>query len=89
MNYWPSIVEDNHVLHTFLSCNLSFPSLNPVTNLIMLTKDGSVLLLVSQNNFKTMTDVGCFKINTPHSQHYCVQLYFSVVINIDNYHSTP
>ena len=39
--YWPLIVEtnpDNHVLHTFLSCNLSFPSLSPDTN------DGPVLM---------------------------------------------
>ena len=45
--YWPSIVEtnpDNHVLHTFLSCNLSFHSLSPVTSLIMQTNDGPVLM---------------------------------------------
>ena len=44
--YWLSIVEsnlDNHVLHTFLSCNLSFPSLSPVTSLITPTNDGPVL----------------------------------------------
>ena len=35
--YWLSIVEthpDNHMLHTFLSCNLSFPSLSPVTSVV-------------------------------------------------------
>ena len=45
--YWPSIVEpnpDNHMLHTFLSCNLSFPSLSPVTSLITPTNDGLVLM---------------------------------------------
>ena len=45
--YWPSIVEtnpDNHVLHTFLSCNLSFPSLSPVTSLITPTNDGPILM---------------------------------------------
>ena len=45
--YWPLIVEmnpDNHVLHTFLSCNLSFPSLSPVTSLITPTNDGPVLM---------------------------------------------
>ena len=45
--YWLSIVEtnlDNHVLHTFLSCNLSFPSLSPVTSLITPTNDGPVLM---------------------------------------------
>ena len=35
---------DNHVLHTFLSCNLSFPSLSPVTSLITPTNDGPVLM---------------------------------------------
>ena len=34
---------DNHVLHTF-RCNLSFPSLSPVTSLIMPTNNGSVLM---------------------------------------------
>ena len=45
--YWLSIVEtnpDNHVLHTFLNCNLSFPSLSPVISLITPTNDGSVLM---------------------------------------------
>ena len=58
---------DNHVLHTFLSCNLSYPSLSPVTSLITLTNDCPVLmdlLLDSQKNFKTMPDVGCSKIIT-------------------------
>ena len=69
--YWPSIVEmnpDNHVLHTFLGCNLSFPSLSPVTSLITPTNDGPVLmdlLLASRNNFKTTPDVGYSKIITP------------------------
>ena len=71
--YWPSIVEtnlDNHVLHTFLSCNLSFPSLSPVTSLITPTNDSPVLmddilLLAGRNNFKTTPDVGCSKIIIP------------------------
>ena len=65
--YWPSIVEtnpDNHVLHTFLSCNLSFPSLSPVTSLITPANDGPVLMDF-RNNFKTTPDVGCSKIITP------------------------
>ena len=65
--YWPSIVEtnpDNHVLHTFLSCNLFFPSLSPVTSLITPANDGPVLMDF-RNNFKTTPDVGCFKIITP------------------------
>ena len=62
---------DNYVLHTFLSCNLFFPSLSPITNLIMPTKDGPVLidfiLLAGRKNFETTlwSDVGCSKINTP------------------------
>ena len=69
--YWLSIVEtnlDNHVLHTFLSCNLFFPSLSPVTSLITPTNDGPVLTdftLASRNNFKTTPDVRCSKIITP------------------------
>ena len=45
--YWLSIVEtnlDNHVLHTFLSCYLSFPSLSSVTSFITPTNDGPVLM---------------------------------------------
>ena len=64
MNYWPSIVGthlDNQVLHTFPSYNCSFPSLNPVTNLIMPTNNGSVLM---DWNFKTTPDFGCSKIIT-------------------------
>ena len=69
--YWLLTVEtnlDNHVLHTFLSCNLSFPSLSPVTSLITPTNDGSVLTdftLASRNNFKTTPDVGYSKFITP------------------------
>ena len=69
--YWLLTVKanlDNHVLHTFLSCNLSFPSLSPVTSLITTTNDGSVLTdftLAGQNNFKTTLDVGCSKIIIP------------------------
>ena len=47
MNYCPSIVgmhPDDHVLHTFLSYNLSFPSLSPVTSLIVPINDGPVLM---------------------------------------------
>ena len=35
---------DNHMIHTFLSCNLSFPSLSPVTSLIIPTNNGPVLM---------------------------------------------
>ena len=47
MNYWPWIVgmhSGNHMLYTFLSSNLSFPSLNLVTSLITPTNDGPVLM---------------------------------------------
>ena len=47
MNYWPPIVgmhPDDHMLHTFLSYNLSFPSLNPITSLITPTNNGTVLM---------------------------------------------
>ena len=72
MNYWPSIVEmhlDDHVLHTFLSYNLSFPSLSPVTSLITPSNDDPVLmdfaLLAGRKDFKTMPDIRCSKIITP------------------------
>ena len=45
--YWLSIVEtnlDNHMLHTFVRCNLSIPSLSPVTSLITPTNDSPVLI---------------------------------------------
>ena len=97
--YWLSIVEtnqDNHVFHIFLSYNLSFPSLSPVTSLIMPTNDGPVLtdfILAGWNNFKTMPDVGCSKIITPQSTSLCTTLYSNIVIDIDNYldtyHLTP
>ena len=70
MNFWPSVVEihpDNHVLHTFLSYNLSFPLLSPITSLIMPTNDGPILmdlLLAGRSNFKTTPDVRCSKIIT-------------------------
>ena len=37
---WTLIVGCIHVLQTFLSHNLSFPSLSPVTSLITPTNDG-------------------------------------------------
>ena len=69
--YWLSIVEtnlDNHVLHTFLSCNLSFPSLSPITNPITPTNNGPVFTDVTsagRNNFKITPDVRYSKIITP------------------------
>ena len=57
--YWLLIVEtnqDNHVLHTFLSFNLSFPSLSPVTSLITATNDSPILTdftLAGRSNFET------------------------------------
>ena len=70
MNYWPPIVgmhPDNHVLHTFLSFNLSFPSLNPVTSLITSTNNGKVFMnyTFGRNDFKLLPGVGCSKIITP------------------------
>ena len=47
MNFWPPIVgthPDNRVLHTFLSYNLSFSLLSPVTSFIMPTNNGPVLM---------------------------------------------
>ena len=98
-DYWPSIVEtnlDNHVLHTFLSCNLSFPSLSPVTSLITPTNDGPVLMdfpWAGQNSFKTAPDIDVPKLSPPQSTLLCTTLYSNVVIDIDNYldtyHLTP
>ena len=99
--YWLLIVEmnlDNHMLYTFLSCNLSFPSLSPVTSLITPTNDGPVLTnltltLTGRNNFKTTPDFGCSEIITPQSTLLCTTLYSNGVIDIDNYldtyHLTP
>ena len=95
--YWLSIVEtnlDNHVLHTFLSCNLSFPSLSLVTSLITPTSDYRVLTdfpLASQHtDFKTMPDVDVPKLSPPQSTLLCTSttLYSNVVIDIDNYQDT-
>ena len=92
--YWLSIVEtnlDNHMLHTFLSCNLSFPSLSPVISLITPKNNGPILMdftLAGRNNFKTTPDVGCSKIITPQSTLLCMILYSNVVIDIDNYLDT-
>ena len=69
--YWLLIVEtnlNNHELHTFLSCNTSFPSLSPITSFVTPTNDGPVLTdftLAGRNNFKTTPDVGCSKVITP------------------------
>ena len=70
-DYWPSIVDmyqDNHVLHKFLSCNLSFPSLSPVTSLIMPTNDGPVLMdfiFGRPEQFQNYAWHWCSKIITP------------------------
>ena len=47
INYWLPIVgmhPGDHIVHTFLSYSLSFPSLSPVTSLITPTNDGPVLM---------------------------------------------
>ena len=84
---------DNHVLYTFLSYNLSFPSLSPVTSLVMLTNDGpdlidQFLLLAGGNNFKTTLDVRCSEIITPQSTLLSTTFYSNVVIDIDNFLDT-
>ena len=94
--YWLLAVdcgnEDNHVLHTFLSCNLSFPSLSPVTSLITPKNDGPALTdlaLAGRNNFKTTPDFGCFKTITPTVNIIVYDsIYSNVVIDIDNYLDT-
>ena len=78
--YWPSIVEtnlDHHMPHTFLSCNLSFPSLSPVTSLIMPTNDDPVLMDFTfgrSEQFQNYTCRRMFQNYHPHIQHYCVRL---------------
>ena len=75
MNYLPLIVgmySDNHVFHTFLSSYLSFPSVSPITILITPTNNSAVLLLASQNDFKTTPDIGCSEIITPQSTILCM-----------------
>ena len=63
------IHPDNHMLHTFLSYNLSFPSPSAVTSLITPTNDDPVLMdfafLAGRKDFKTMPDIRCSKIITP------------------------
>ena len=99
--YWASILEanpDNHVLHTFLSCNLSFPSLSQVTSLIMPTNDGPVLMGITDfwpagtiSKPRLTSDVP--KLSPPQSTLLCTTLYSNVVIDTDNYldtyHFTP
>ena len=95
--YWLSIVEtnlDNHVLHTFLSCNLSFPSLSPVTSLITPTNDGpgsldgfySVWPAGTISKLRLTSDVP--KLSSPQSTLLCMTLYSNVVTDIDNYLDT-
>ena len=95
--YWLCIVEtniDNHVLHTFLSCNLSFPSPSPVTSLITPTNDGPVLTdftLAGRSKLCLTLDVP--KLSPPQLTLLHMTLYSNVVIDIDNYldtyHLTP
>ena len=99
--YWPSIVEtnpDNHVLHTFLSCNLFFHLLSPVTSLITQTNDGPVLMDITDfwpagtiSKLRVTSDVS--KLSPPQSTSLCTTLYSNVVIDKDNYlntyHLTP
>ena len=99
--YWLSIMEtnlDNHMLHTFLSCNLSFPSLSPVISLITPINDGPVLMdftfgrLEQFQNYAGLTsDVP--KLLPPQSTLLCTTLYSNAVIDIDNcldtYHLNP
>ena len=67
----------DHILHTFLSYSLSFPSLSLVTILIMLTNDGPVLIHLPLE-FKTTSDIGCSNYY-PHGQHQCLQLFIPVL----------
>ena len=84
MKYWPSILEtgaDYHVLHTFLSYNLSFHSQSVVTSLVTPTNDGSVLIysFCRAEQFQNYAcRRGCSEI-TPCSQHYCVRLSIPVL----------
>ena len=103
MNYWPyaSIVEThpgNHVLQTFLSYNLSFHSLSPVTSLITPTNDGPVLMdsafagpAEAISKLRLTSDVP--KLLPSQSTLLCTSPYSSAVIDIDNYldiyHLTP
>ena len=99
MNYWPSIVKmypDNHVLQIFLSCYLSFPSLSPITSLIIPINDSPVLMdftfgcqAGTISKLRLTSDIP--KLSPPHdpqSTLLCTTLYSSVVIDIDNYLDT-
>ena len=99
--HWPLIVKvhpDNHVLHTFLSCNLSFPSLSPVNSPITPTNNGPVLMdytfgPADRNNFKATPDVGCSKTIIPTVNIIAYNSSFQCCKDIDNYldayHLTP
>ena len=90
--YWLSIVEtnlDNHVLHTFLSCNLSFSSLSPVNSPIMPTNNGPVLMdytfgPADRNNFKTI--IPTVNIIVYNSSFQCCK---DIDNYLDAYHLTP
>ena len=95
--YWPSIVEtnpDNHMLHTFLSCNLSFPSLSPVTSLIShyANKRWSSLdefyfwPAGTISKLRLTPDIP--KLSPLQSTLLYTTLYSNVVIDIDNYLDT-
>ena len=88
MNYWPSIVgthPDNYVLYTFPSYNLSFPSLSPVTNLIMAANVGPVLMDFTLGNSKLSLMSDVLKLSPLWSTLMCSTLYSSVVKDMGNY----
>ena len=101
MNYWPSVVEthpDNHVLHIFLSCNLSFHSLSPITmqphyvNKKWSSLDGFYFWPAGKIS-KPHLILDVPKSSPPQSTLLCMTLYSNVAIDIDNYldthHLTP
>ena len=95
--YWPSIVEtnpDNHLLHIFLSCNLSFPSLSPVTSLQphytnkrWSSLDGFYFWPAGSISKLHLT-LDVLKLSPPQSTLLCTTLYSNVMIGIDNYLDT-
>ena len=74
MNYWPPIVETHpgdHVLHTFLSYNLSFPSQSPVTSRITPTNDDPDLMDLPLE-FQNYARCWMFQNYHSHGQHQCL-----------------
>ena len=76
---------DDHILHTYLSYNLSFPSLSPVTTLITPTNDIPVLMDYTFGISKLHQTSDVPKLSPSWSTSIFTTLYSGVAVDIDNY----